>query len=349
LKKVTVYTDGSCSVNPGPGGFGAILIFENSDGKSVEKEISGGFQDTTNNRMELTGPIEALKLLKEKCDVNIYSDSAYVVNCFDKGWIYGWAKNNWKKKDGELKNVDLLQELYRLCSMHNVTWNKVKGHSDNTYNNRCDELAVNETTKMKSGKFQVIQNENISEHKRDEFYDGELFEKKLGTKEIYKGRVFSVQSLNVELPNGATSTRDIVVHNGGAAIAALDDENNIYLVEQYRIAVEKTMLEIPAGKLEINEDPYECAGRELTEETGMIASEIEHIMSLNPTPGYCSETLYIYLAKGLKAGKPFRDKDEYLHIKKYNINDVIDMINKGDITDAKTIAAVLYIKAGLSK
>ena len=98
MKKVTIYTDGSCSKNPGPGGYGAILMCD-----GVEKEISGGAAETTNNRMELSAPIEALKLLKQPCEVDMYSDSAYVVNSFDQGWIYGWAKNGWKKKDGELK------------------------------------------------------------------------------------------------------------------------------------------------------------------------------------------------------------------------------------------------------
>lgn len=146
MKQVTVYTDGACSGNPGAGGYGAILMFG-----GVKKEIYGGEANTTNNRMELRGPIEALKLLREPCIVSVYSDSAYVVNCFDKGWIYGWKRAGWKKKNGELKNVDLLAELYRLCEIHKVTWIKVKGHADNTFNNRCDELAVKYTGMIKDG------------------------------------------------------------------------------------------------------------------------------------------------------------------------------------------------------
>lgn len=146
MKQVTVYTDGACSGNPGAGGYGAILMFG-----SVRKEIYGGETVTTNNRMELMGPIAALRMLKEPCEVSLYSDSAYVVNSFELGWIYGWAKNGWKKKGGELKNVDLLQELYRLCGIHKVNWIKVKGHADNEFNNRCDKLAVTYTAMIKDG------------------------------------------------------------------------------------------------------------------------------------------------------------------------------------------------------
>ncbi len=146
MKSVTIYTDGACSGNPGAGGYGAILMFGDA-----RKEIYGGEPNTTNNRMELMGPISALQMLKEPCEVSLYSDSAYVVNSFDKGWIYGWAKAGWKKKGGELKNIDLLKELYRLCGVHKVTWIKVKGHADNEFNNRCDELAVAYTAMVKAG------------------------------------------------------------------------------------------------------------------------------------------------------------------------------------------------------
>ena len=140
MKHVDIYTDGACRGNPGRGGWGAILVFG-----GVEKELSGGEPMTTNNRMELRGPIEALKLLKEKCEVEIYSDSAYVVDAFTKGWVYGWKNNGWKRKDGPLKNPELIRELYDLCQIHNVKWVKVKGHADNEINNRCDELAVKES------------------------------------------------------------------------------------------------------------------------------------------------------------------------------------------------------------
>ena len=144
MKKVTIYTDGACSGNPGPGGWGTILMYEGN-----KKEISGGNPDTTNNVMEITAVLEALKLLKEECEVEVYSDSAYVVNAFEKGWIYNWVKNNWKTAGKEpVKNQEIWQQLYDLTKIHKVKFNKVKGHSDNQYNNRCDELARNAIDKI---------------------------------------------------------------------------------------------------------------------------------------------------------------------------------------------------------
>lgn len=137
MEEVTIYTDGACSGNPGPGGWGAILMY-----KDNKKEISGGKENTTNNVMELTAVIEALKLLKFPCKVNLYSDSAYVVNAFTQKWINNWQKNNWKTADKQdVKNKELWQELLTLTKTHQVTFIKVKGHADNEYNNRCDELA----------------------------------------------------------------------------------------------------------------------------------------------------------------------------------------------------------------
>ena len=123
--------------NPGPGGWGAILMYNN-----YKKEICGGSKSTTNNIMEVSAVIEALKILKDPCNVTVYSDSAYVVNCFNQGWIYNWIKKGWKTSGNEpVKNKELWQELYSLTKIHNVKFVKVKGHSDNEYNNRCDELA----------------------------------------------------------------------------------------------------------------------------------------------------------------------------------------------------------------
>ena len=139
MEEDIIYTDGACSGNPGPGGWGAILMINEN-----KKEISGGNKNTTNNVMELTAVIEALKLLKRPCDVNLYSDSAYVVNAFLQNWILGWIKNGWKNSNKEdVKNKELWQELISLTKVHNVTFHKVKGHADNKYNNRCDELARN--------------------------------------------------------------------------------------------------------------------------------------------------------------------------------------------------------------
>lgn len=137
MKRVLLYTDGACSGNPGPGGWGAILIYG-----EIKKELSGGKTSTTNNRMELTAVIEGLKRLKFPCIVDIYSDSAYTVNAFQEGWVRNWEKGGWIKADKKpVLNADLWQELISLVRKHQVTFHKVKGHSDNQLNNRCDELA----------------------------------------------------------------------------------------------------------------------------------------------------------------------------------------------------------------
>ena len=138
MKHVDIYTDGACKHNPGPGGWGAIIVYNN-----VEKELSGGEARTTNNRMELTAVIEGLKCLNQPCEVDIYSDSAYIVNAFTLGWVYGWKRAGWRKADGKpVLNSDLWQELMVLAGVHNVHFNKVKGHADDVYNNICDKLAT---------------------------------------------------------------------------------------------------------------------------------------------------------------------------------------------------------------
>ncbi len=139
MEKVIIYTDGACSGNPGPGGWGAILMY-----KDTKKEISGGLKDTTNNIMELTAALEALKLLKFPCEVDLYSDSSYLVNGFSQGWIYNWKENNWRTSNKEpVKNKEIWEQIYSFTQIHKVNFIKVKGHSDNEYNNRCDELARN--------------------------------------------------------------------------------------------------------------------------------------------------------------------------------------------------------------
>ncbi|HHX72553.1 MAG TPA: ribonuclease HI [Clostridiales bacterium] len=145
-KKVTIYTDGACSGNPGPGGYGVILQYG-----EFEKEISGGEPETTNNRMELMGVITGLSALKEPCDVTLYTDSQYIVNGMNQGWAEKWQKNGWmrNKKEPAL-NPDLWERLLTLCKTHRVTFHWVKGHADNPYNNRCDALAVAAAQKYKS-------------------------------------------------------------------------------------------------------------------------------------------------------------------------------------------------------
>ena len=143
LKNVDLYTDGACSGNPGKGGYGGILMY---NGRS--KEYSGYEAETTNNRMELTAVIVGLKMLKEPVNLNIYSDSAYVVNAFLEDWITNWQLHNWKNANKKpVSNIDLWTELLDLLAIHEVTWNKVKGHADNVYNNRCDALATGEIAK----------------------------------------------------------------------------------------------------------------------------------------------------------------------------------------------------------
>lgn len=143
LKEVTIYTDGACSGNPGPGGYGVVLIFNGN-----RKEISGGFNNTTNNRMELMGVITGLESLKEKCKVQIVSDSKYIVDAVEKGWLEKWRSNGWMRtKSEEAKNSDLWKRLWDLMEYHEVKFKWVKGHSDNPENTVCDKLAVAETKK----------------------------------------------------------------------------------------------------------------------------------------------------------------------------------------------------------
>ena len=144
MKTVTIYTDGACSGNPGPGGWGAILRY-----KDTEKELSGGAADTTNNRMELTAVIEALALLKESCVVELYSDSKYVIDGLSKGWAKGWQKRGWIKSDKKpALNPDLWERLLALTDRHEMHYHWVKGHAENEKNNRCDQMAVAESKKF---------------------------------------------------------------------------------------------------------------------------------------------------------------------------------------------------------
>ena len=144
ISDVVIYTDGACSGNPGPGGWACILM-----AGGAKKELSGGEPDTTNNRMELMGVISGLKALTRPCNVEVHSDSAYVVKAFSQNWIGKWASNGWKNSaKADVANSDLWKELLELTKIHSVTFVKVKGHADNEFNNRCDELAVIESKKF---------------------------------------------------------------------------------------------------------------------------------------------------------------------------------------------------------
>jgi ribonuclease HI len=138
IKEVEIYTDGACSGNPGPGGYGTVLIY-----KGHRKELSEGYKNTTNNRMEIMAVIKGLEALNEKCKVTLYSDSRYVVDAIEKGWVKKWKNNQWmRNKKEEAKNVDLWKRLLELLEFHDVTFKWVKGHADNKENERCDFLAV---------------------------------------------------------------------------------------------------------------------------------------------------------------------------------------------------------------
>ena len=138
MKHIQIYTDGACSGNPGPGGYGAILVYN-----GVEKELSGGDKNTTNNRMELSAVIKALEALKEPCDVTLTSDSKYLTDAVNKGWLKSWKARGWKKADkSPVLNVELWQRIYGLLDIHNVTFVWVQGHAGHPYNERCDVLAT---------------------------------------------------------------------------------------------------------------------------------------------------------------------------------------------------------------
>jgi ribonuclease HI len=138
MKRVQLYTDGACSGNPGPGGYGTILRYG-----AIEKEFSQGYKSTTNNRMELLAIIVGLEKLKEPCIVDIYSDSKYIIDALTKGWAKKWQKNNWmRNKKEEAKNIDLWERLLNLCDQHKINANWVKGHAGHPENERCDKLAV---------------------------------------------------------------------------------------------------------------------------------------------------------------------------------------------------------------
>ena len=146
-KQVTIYTDGACSGNPGPGGWGCVLMY-----RQHRRESSGGAENTTNNRMEITAALEALKLLKEPCEVDLYTDSAYLCNALEKNWLETWSHNGWKTASkANVENQDLWKELLLLLQCHDVKFHKVKGHADNEFNNRCDKLAREAAQKVVSG------------------------------------------------------------------------------------------------------------------------------------------------------------------------------------------------------
>ncbi|NLJ70469.1 MAG: NUDIX hydrolase [Clostridiaceae bacterium] len=166
-------------------------------------------------------------------------------------------------------------------------------------------------------------------------------EKITSSEQKFAGRVFNVRVDQVELVDGSTSFREIVEHHGGACVVALDSDQTIYFVEQYRISVAETILEIPAGKIEVGEEHLICAQRELKEEIGITAKKWELLTKYYPTPGYCSEVINIFLARDLTHGKPNLDPGEFLRVKKYKLNQALDMVINNQIKDSKTIIGIL--------
>lgn len=147
MKEVTIYSDGACSGNPGPGGYGTVLVYN-----CIEKELSEGFESTTNNRMELLGCIKGLEALKEPCIVTVISDSKYLCDAINQGWLESWKNRGWKKADKKpVLNQELWERLDKMLSVHTVTFEWIKGHNGHKYNERCDTLAVNEYQKFLKG------------------------------------------------------------------------------------------------------------------------------------------------------------------------------------------------------
>ncbi len=167
-------------------------------------------------------------------------------------------------------------------------------------------------------------------------------EKTIEREVIYQGKIFDVEKHVVSLPNGNTSVRELVYHNGAVAVLVIDESDNIVMVEQYRKAFESMSLEIPAGKLEKGEEPMASAGRELEEETGYTAESLEKIFSFYGAPGFCSERVDVFVAKGLSAGEMNLDEDEFLNVKRYSFDEAVALLDRGIITDAKTIMAIQW-------
>lgn len=167
-------------------------------------------------------------------------------------------------------------------------------------------------------------------------------EKTIEREVIYQGKIFDVEKHVVSLPNGNTSVRELVYHNGAVAVLVIDESDNIVMVEQYRKAFESMSLEIPAGKLEKGEEPMASAERELEEETGYTAESLEKIFSFYGAPGFCSERVDVFVAKGLSAGEMKLDEDEFLNVKRYSFDEAVALLDRGTITDAKTIMAIQW-------
>ena len=176
-----------------------------------------------------------------------------------------------------------------------------------------------------------------------------FFEKQIETKTLYEGIIVDIRFDKAELQNGKHVSREVVVHPGGVGIVPLTSDNKVIMVRQYRYPMEEELLEIPAGKLSRGEDPFECAKRELSEETGCEAGRYEFLGEIYPTPGYCKEILHLYLAMDLKYGKMHLDEDEFLSVETICIDELVDKIMNNEISDAKTIVGILKTKEFLMR
>lgn len=170
-------------------------------------------------------------------------------------------------------------------------------------------------------------------------------EKTISSEPIYNGKIINVRKDTVQLPNGKTALRELIAHPGGVGVIAVDENKDVFMVTQYRIAAKSDMLEIPAGKMEYGEDPLECGSRELIEETGYKAKNFIHLGEYYATPGYCEEKLNIYLAQNLEFVGQNLDEGEFLNVKKYSLNELYQMVMDNKIYDAKTAIAILKAKA----
>ena len=173
-------------------------------------------------------------------------------------------------------------------------------------------------------------------------------EKTMKSDKLYEGKIISLRIDTVELPDKKYSKREIVEHPGGVAIVGVTDENEILLVKQYRKAADRVLLELPAGKLEVNEEPKETAFKELKEETGYRAEKLEYLLEFYTSPGFSTEKVYIFLAENMEKGEQELEAGEFIDVESYKIDDLIDMINKGDIIDSKTIIGIYTMKNRLS-
>ncbi|HKL94321.1 MAG TPA: NUDIX hydrolase [Clostridia bacterium] len=171
----------------------------------------------------------------------------------------------------------------------------------------------------------------------------DIKEKTVTKNYVYRGRIIKVRNDEALLPNGKPCLREVIEHNGGASVLAIDKDNHCYLVRQFRYPFNEETLEIPAGKLEVNEDPKLCALRELTEETGLLAPDVDFLCKVYPTPGYSTEIIYIYLAKEFIQTQANPDEDEFLNVVKLPLSEAKAMAKNGEIKDAKTVVALLFV------